>query len=128
MTARRSNSWSNRKTLRNLQYLENLERKKNMSRPIVDNLGFPMSGNNQQQQGPSLNPVLQMLWPVFAQTIHDLAAKDENPPDGLVECAWEIANRAFNKMGFEFVFPMGARIIPSPEVLQTNILNPEPED
>lgn len=102
---------------RNLKYLE---RKRNMPRPIVDPMGIPMGGNS-QPQGAAINPVLQLLWPVFAQSIHDMAVhtpKFSNPE--IVDSAWEIANRAFERMGFQFVFPMAARIIPPAELHQSD--------
>ena len=124
MTRRRSGEWSNRKTVRNLQCLEEiLERKKKMAHPIVDPLGIPVGGNNQPQQGMGINPVLQLLWPVFVQSIHDLlAAEPQNrpavalTPQEIVDTAWEVANRALERMGFMFVFPMGVRVITPAEL------------
>lgn len=115
---------------RNFKYLEAIERKRNMPRPIVDPMGIPMGGNS-QPQGAAINPVLQLLWPMFAQSIHDVLAGDPVRPalkivDGtmhpahttkqVVDTAWEIANRAFERIGFQFVFPMAARIIAPAEL------------
>ena len=121
----------------NLQYLQEIERKEKMSR-IIDPMGMPVGGNNQPRQAPPFDPVLQMLWPIFAQTVHDILTADtrnrlgricelvpvcnpreeiEIPPvtlEEVVETAWEVANRAFNRLGFEFVFPLGARAIRPP--------------
>ena len=72
-----------------------------------------MGGNTQPQPGPQINPVLHMLWPIFAQGIHDMAVHTPKfSNQEIVDSAWEIANRAFQRMGFEFVFPMACRIIP----------------
>lgn len=116
------------KIVRNLQYLEKIERKKQMSR-LIDPMGMPVGGNSQPQPGPGLNaghPVLQLLWPVFAQSIHDqimeahvLPLPDEAPGQ-IVDKAWEIANRAFERMGFQFMFPMAARLIPPAELHESD--------
>lgn len=106
-----------KKIATNLQYLQEIERKKKMPGPIVDPLGIPLGGNAQPQQNVGFNPVLQFLSPVFCQTIHDLLMGTELPatfkasPETIVDTAWEIANRAFQRLGFEFVFPMGVRLI-----------------
>jgi len=135
MNRYRSDQWSNRKTVRNLQYLDAIQkRKSNMPQPFVDPMGVPIGGNSQPQntainpvpQNTAINPVLQMLWPVFAQSIHDILTSDpvrvsKRMSDGtmcpahtaqqVVDTAWEIANRAIQYMGFEFVFPMGIKVI-----------------
>jgi len=82
---------------------------------IVDPMGVPM-GANSQPQGAAINPVLQMLWPLFSQNIHDLVSAGVQPPEKVVATAWEIANRAFQHVGLEFVFPMGVKVI-SPRAL-----------
>jgi hypothetical protein len=112
--SRRLVSRADRKALRNLHYLETIERKRNTGR-ILDPLGLP-AGSNHEPQPMGINPVLQMLWPLFAQSIHDLIAADNQPtPAKLVDTAWEIANRSIEKMGFRFVYPMVAMVAPPPE-------------
>ena len=113
---------TDRKTVRNLQYLDQIERKQKMSR-IIDPMGMPVGGNN-QPQGPQFNPVLQMLWPMFAQAIHDELTNRiaKETPEAVVNYAWETANRAFNCMGFQFVFPMACQVIPA------SAIEPEKED
>ena len=98
--------------LDNLLYLEELKRRKaEMAGRIIDPLGIPMGGNAQPQQG--FNPIFAMLIPSFYQTIQTLVGVEETVvPEELVDKAWNIANLAFNKLGFRFVFPMGAEIIP----------------
>jgi len=125
MSRRRSGSWRNRKTVRNLQYLERIERKKQMPR-ILDPLGLTAGGNHEPQQ-MQFNPVLQLLWPIYCQTLHDLMAcapvnrpNAANTAEGIVNVAWEVANRTFQWMGFEFVFPMGVRVIPPTELHESD--------
>ena len=113
-------------TVRNLQSLERIERKKKMAR-ILDPLGLPAGSNGEPQQ-MQFNPVLGMLWPLFCQCIHDLMTLDHekrplrqdgapvDTPSEITALAWEIANRGFQRMGFEFVFPMCARLIPPAEL------------
>ncbi len=126
MTCRRSNSWSNKKTVRNLQYLENLERKKKMAGQIVDGMGIPVGGNS-RPQAVQINPMLQMFWPLFCQTIHDVIAvkPDDRPtilidggagipesPAEIVDAAFQIADLAMQK------------VIPRPPAPESK---PEPE-
>lgn len=116
---KRPNSRSERLAARNRQYLE---RKKKMVGPIIDPMGFPVGGNSQPHQ-PQINPVLHMLWPVFVQSIHDLLVQDNdaNRPtrahQDTVDGAWEIANRAIEKMGFKYVFPMSVAVMSPADLL-----------
>lgn len=95
---------------------------------ILDPLGLPAGNNNRpQQQGQQINPVLALLWPVYCQSLSDLlttprqpgVGRDPTTPNNAVETAWEIANRTFRLFGFEYVYPMGCRVIQTPEVSET---------
>ena len=87
---------------------------------IIDPMGLPVGGN-QPQPGSQINPVLHLLWPIFAQNIHDMAVHTPKLSNQkIVDSAWEIANRAFERMGFQFVFPMAARIISPMELHESD--------
>ena len=80
-------------------------------------LKFPKAPSHETVSNPlSLSGTSTTL---FAQSIHDLIAADNQPtPAKLVDTAWEIANRSIEKMGFKFVYPMGAMVAPPPEESQ----------
>jgi hypothetical protein len=114
--------------LDNLLYLEEVKRRKaEMAGRIIDPLGIPMGGNTPPQPQQGFNPIFAMLIPSFYQTIQTLVGVEETVvPEELVDKAWNIANLAFNKLGFRFVFPMGAEIIPpeGPKILEAEKSEP----
>lgn len=100
----------------NAAYLAGLEKRK-MSR-VVDALGMPANNQPQQQQG-GFNPVAMFLDQFISTYQVRLAKADAN--DSVVECvddAWLAANAILNKLGLEFVAPLGVRAI-QPEEPQT---------
>jgi hypothetical protein len=94
------------KAIRNLQYLQSIERKKIMGR-LIDPMGLPAGNNHPQMRPqPQIDPVLQMLWPLHCQALHDIMAQPEwtGNADDSVNMAWDIANKSLEKFGFKFNF------------------------
>ncbi len=93
----------------NAAYLAEQEKRK-MSR-IVDAMGIPANNQPQQQQG-GFNPVAMFLDQFISTYQVRLAKADAN--DSVVECvddAWLAANAILNKLGLEFVAPLGVKVI-----------------
>lgn len=82
-------------------------------RPLTDPLGLPLGGQQPQPapQGSQVNPVLMFLIPSFYQTIQTMIGNREigKDPAKIVEEAWIVASRAFGKLGFEYVAPLGVK-------------------
>ncbi len=80
-------------------------------RRIVDAMGIPANNQPQQQQG-GFNPVAMFLDQFISTYQVRLAKADAN--DSVVECvddAWLAANAILNKLGLEFVAPLGVKVI-----------------
>ena len=85
----------------NSQYLDQLERRKRMT--VVDALGMPANARPQQQGG---NPVDGFLLPWFdraAFTMLQARGAEKIDAAELVNTAWDIATRAFAKIGFRYL-------------------------
>jgi hypothetical protein len=99
-----------RKTVRNLQYLKQLERKKRMG--LTDPLGMPLNGSEQPNQQQQL--VFQVIMPFYSGVLHDLLLvdrvrpEDSDPtfppittPKEVTDTAWEISRLSLRRFGIE---------------------------
>jgi len=98
----------------NIEYLLNQEaekeRRKKMPQ-IFDAMGMP-ANNQPQLQVQGGTPVTGILMPTFERFVTMLIqihGKDANRDT--VTLAWEMANDVFEKIGFEYIRPMGCKAI-----------------